>query len=125
MARRTRAEQRAADEAYLRSQQVTLDQQLAEEQPTRQWPKLDTIPDKCPECSKPWRDDAGVVPMIRPDQRQHVFLEQVQCGGCGNLFLVEPADHERIRVARQEYTDRQRAMRAPLPKKEKRTRGAG
>lgn len=114
-----------ADEAFLRNEQILLGNAPNESAAPKELPVLDSVPSACPECRSQWRDDAGVVPIIRPDaEQQTAFLETIQCGGCGNRFLVDPADHEKIRVARVEYTERQRAMRAPLPKKERRVRGA-
>lgn len=124
-ARKTRRQ--LADEAFLRNEQIRLGESPPEPVKPLELPKLDSVPTACPECKHQWRDDAGVVPIIRKDAEQSVFLESVQCGGCGNLFLVDPADHARIHAARIEYTERQRAMRAPLPKKSsgRRIRGAG
>lgn len=123
-----KTQRQLADEAFLRNEQIRLGEVPPEPAKPLELPKLDSVPTECPECHRPWRDDAGVVPIIRKDAgQQSAFLESVQCGGCGNLFLVDPADHARIHAARIEYTERQRAMRAPLPKKQsqRRTRGAG
>lgn len=124
-----KTQRQLADEAFRRSEQMRLGESHTDAPlpSVRDLPKLDSIPSACPECRVVWTDAAGAVPVIRKDQRQTVFLEEIQCGGCGNSFLVETHDHEELRRRRQAYTDLMHARRAPLPKDTtgRRTRGAG
>jgi hypothetical protein len=113
-----------ADEAYRRSLQTDITT-VAPEPSVRDYPKLDKLPAECPECHRKWSAAGGVTLIVRADQRQIVFLEQVQCSACAQVFLIDTEEYEALRSAMQAHANWLAARSAPLPKKERRTRGAG
>ncbi len=122
-----KTQRQLADEAFLRNEQLRLGNAPTEQPSVRELPKLDNIPAGCPECRCIWNIEMGVTPIVRPDQQQTVFLEQIECGQCGHRFLVDSDVHEKLRRDRLAHQARLTAARAPLPKKTsgRRTRGAG
>lgn len=129
MAGPKKTKRQLADEAFLRNEQIRIDD--SPPVAPKEYPALEGVPKNCPECGRTWDHLGGLNPLHHSNERQSSFLEQAQCVKCGNIFLISPDDHERIVTARAEHTAAKHAAKkaeeqAIAEKKANRiTKGAG
>lgn len=111
--RLTKAQQEAADAAYLRQlqEEMPLDVQPA----TPAYPFHERVPTECPGCHKAMTCASGWA---------LVFGDVLQCGACGHAIEVPRAEYERFGKLLHEHFAKQSWDR-PAPTRGPRTRGAG
>lgn len=109
-----KSKRQLADEAYRRvMDQVAMP--LDEPQQVSTVQRHEAVPETCPGCAKRMTLASGWA---------LVFGDLLQCGGCGLRIEVPRTAYERFAIALHEHFARLAARRAPLPKREKRARGA-
>ena len=85
-------------------------------------PKIEHVPDHCPECGRIQTYAAGWSVVVFP-----TGLARLECGNCGHPVIVDYAVADRLRRALRAYFD-ERAKALARPKRDpstKRVRGAG
>jgi hypothetical protein len=106
-----KSKRQAADEAWLKNQQLALVEEPKQE---RRVPKWDLVPVTCPSCCKPMTFASGWA---------IVFGDLLQCGNCAHTIEVPRAEFERF--GRELHTHFARMNHVEKRDTGPRVRGAG
>lgn len=118
-----KTQRQLADEAYLRSQQLDIEGQLAEAPGVVEPPQVANIPTTCPSCHRAMTLGSGWT-ILRS------VPNALQCGGCAHTIRVLEPEFSRFDAQVREYGEQRAARLAHLrgldkKKGQKRERGAG